>query len=141
SLLPFLLLLLFFFFFLLMIPRPPRSPLFPYTTLFRSAVATGTGPGEAQRGASLYIAYCSECHGADGRGGKSSGSIVDPNFLKLVSDQSLRTTVIVGRRDLAQPGFGSNTADHPMSGHEVSTAAASLAAQRLGPIASEATPR
>src|SRR5437764_11426922 len=29
-------LLLFLFFFFLMIPRPPRSTLFPYTTLFRS---------------------------------------------------------------------------------------------------------
>src|SRR5256885_16961910 len=28
---------LFFFFFFLMIRRPPRSTLFPYTTLFRSA--------------------------------------------------------------------------------------------------------
>src|SRR5260370_26410970 len=28
------------FFFFLMIRRPPRSTLFPYTTLFRSAVAT-----------------------------------------------------------------------------------------------------
>src|SRR5689334_15187956 len=32
----FLLLFLFFFFFFLMIRRPPRSTLFPYTTLFRS---------------------------------------------------------------------------------------------------------
>src|SRR5256885_6628607 len=30
--------LLFFFFFFLMIRRPPRSTLFPYTTLFRSLV-------------------------------------------------------------------------------------------------------
>src|SRR5205814_8235830 len=30
----------FFFFFLLMIPRPPRSTLFPYTTLFRSPQVT-----------------------------------------------------------------------------------------------------
>src|SRR2546428_12600049 len=29
----------FFFFFFLMIRRPPRSTLFPYTTLFRSAIA------------------------------------------------------------------------------------------------------
>src|SRR3989454_581673 len=29
---------LFYFFFFLMIRRPPRSTLFPYTTLFRSAV-------------------------------------------------------------------------------------------------------
>src|SRR5699024_12644518 len=33
-------LLLFFFF---MIRRPPRSPLFPYTTLFRSLVLEGRG--------------------------------------------------------------------------------------------------
>src|SRR2546429_7365315 len=31
-------LILLFFFFFLMIRRPPRSTLFPYTTLFRSAV-------------------------------------------------------------------------------------------------------
>src|SRR2546429_5663917 len=31
---------LFFFFFFLMIRRPPRSTLFPYTTLFRSKRAT-----------------------------------------------------------------------------------------------------
>src|SRR2546426_1301347 len=31
----------FFFFFFLMIRRPPRSTLFPYTTLFRSCVSTG----------------------------------------------------------------------------------------------------
>src|SRR5258708_8238302 len=30
-----------FFFFFLMIRRPPRSTLFPYTTLFRSAVQRG----------------------------------------------------------------------------------------------------
>src|SRR2546430_16207486 len=34
----------FFFFFFLMIRRPPRSTLFPYTTLFRSP------PGSARRG-------------------------------------------------------------------------------------------
>src|ERR1043166_9815870 len=33
--------LLFFFFFFLMIRRPPRSTLFPYTTLFRSLPAGG----------------------------------------------------------------------------------------------------
>src|SRR5256885_8897249 len=36
-----LLLLFFFFFFFLMIRRPPRSTLFPYTTLFRSGRAVG----------------------------------------------------------------------------------------------------
>src|SRR6266850_7102610 len=35
----------FSFFFFLMIRRPPRSTLFPYTTLFRSAARTCTPPG------------------------------------------------------------------------------------------------
>src|SRR6266540_5996402 len=34
----FYLFILFFFFFFLMIRRPPRSTLFPYTTLFRSPI-------------------------------------------------------------------------------------------------------
>src|SRR6266480_7378563 len=33
---------LFLFFFFLMIRRPPRSTLFPYTTLFRSCRSAGT---------------------------------------------------------------------------------------------------
>src|SRR2546427_2723125 len=46
-----------FFFFFLMIRRPPRSTLFPYTTLFRS------GPGGSRaRGARL------SCHAGDGPG-------------------------------------------------------------------------
>src|SRR5438105_6452790 len=35
---------LFFFFFFLMIRRPPRSTLFPYTTLFRSSSTSGPRP-------------------------------------------------------------------------------------------------
>src|SRR5438477_3708123 len=43
--------LLFFLFFFLMIRRPPRSTLFPYTTLFRSEARLGNLPiGLAQQG-------------------------------------------------------------------------------------------
>src|SRR5438093_6388454 len=41
--------LLFFFFFLLL-RRPPRSTLFPYTTLFRSACSRNTGSISVQVG-------------------------------------------------------------------------------------------
>src|SRR5256885_7416208 len=37
-----------FFFFFLMIRRPPRSTLFPYTTLFRSDVGEKSWPGDGQ---------------------------------------------------------------------------------------------
>src|SRR6266516_6915043 len=40
----FLFFIVFFFFFFLMIRRPPRSTLFPYTTLFRSPTAPGSIP-------------------------------------------------------------------------------------------------
>src|SRR5437762_138997 len=54
SLFPFffslLILLFYFFFFFLMIRRPPRSTLFPYTTLFRSRRAGRTLPGGGPRG-------------------------------------------------------------------------------------------
>src|SRR3989449_5408530 len=45
----------FFFFFFLMIRRPPRSTLFPYTTLFRSrhVAADGARRAEAQRHAEV----------------------------------------------------------------------------------------
>src|SRR2546422_8718456 len=41
---------LFFFFFFLMIRRPPRSTLFPYTTLFRSGDGRAPGPGSRRTG-------------------------------------------------------------------------------------------
>src|SRR5258707_4950545 len=42
-------LLIYIFFFFLMIRRPPRSTLFPYTTLFRSQIAfVDTDTGELQ---------------------------------------------------------------------------------------------
>src|ERR671911_128658 len=41
-----LFLIFFFFFFFLMIRRPPRSTLFPYTTLFRSAFTIGRQIGD-----------------------------------------------------------------------------------------------
>src|SRR2546426_11097863 len=44
----YLYLFFFFFFFFLMIRRPPRSTLFPYTTLFRSAFNASNIPVEAQ---------------------------------------------------------------------------------------------
>src|SRR6266540_2832271 len=41
--------LFYFFFFFLMIRRPPRSTLFPYTTLFRSNARETERPRAAQR--------------------------------------------------------------------------------------------
>lgn len=103
----------------------------------QEAIANGAGPGDPQRGATAFNTYCTECHGTDGHGGKVPGSIVDPSYLKLISDQSLRTTVIVGRQDMGKPDWRANTPGHPMSAQEVSDVVAWLAAQRPRPLASD----
>src|SRR6266567_891070 len=51
--------------FFLMIRRPPRSTLFPYTTLFRSSTSHGTGQrraGNAPKAGSPHIGRRSEEH-------------------------------------------------------------------------------
>jgi cytochrome c oxidase cbb3-type subunit III len=86
-------------------------------------------PGDPKRGADVYGTYCSRCHGVDGHGGKAS-SIVDPAYLALVSDQGLRTTVIVGRPALNAPDWRGDVAGKAMSPGEISDVVAWLAAQR-----------
>src|SRR5256885_16526184 len=65
--------LVFLFFFFLMIRRPPRSTLFPYTTLFRSRGAGGDGAlgerhhaGGARRARSQHVR--GPAHGGAGHG-------------------------------------------------------------------------
>jgi cytochrome c oxidase cbb3-type subunit 3 len=87
-------------------------------------------PGDPKRGATVYGVYCSSCHGADGRGGRWASSIVDGSYLGLVSDQNLRTTVIVGRPDIGAPDWRNDVPGKPMSPEDVSDVVAWLAAQR-----------
>ena len=90
---------------------------------------SASGSGNTASGASAYQTYCSSCHGSDGAGG-SAGSIVDPSFLNLVSDQALRTTVVVGRADLGKPDWRSNLPGHPMTQQEIDAVVAWIASHR-----------
>ena len=85
--------------------------------------------GDPTRGATVYGVYCSSCHGADGNGGLAS-SIVDGSYLGLVSDQNLRTTVIVGRVEMGAPDWRNDVPGEPMSSEDVSDVVAWLSAQR-----------
>jgi cytochrome c oxidase cbb3-type subunit III len=80
--------------------------------------------GDPERGAKVYSAGCASCHGQEGRGGPRAGSIVDSAYLSLVSDQFLRTIVMVGCRE---PG---DARPRPMSGQDRSDVVAWLAAKR-----------
>jgi cytochrome c oxidase cbb3-type subunit 3 len=87
-------------------------------------------PGDPSRGADVYTAYCSSCHGPGGRGGQKAGSIVDGSFLALVSDQELRTIVIVGRPDLGAPDWRGDVPGNAMSAQDVSDVVAWLTSLR-----------
>ena len=89
-----------------------------------------SAPGDAARGAEVFATYCASCHGSGGTGGPKAGSVVDGSFLGLVSNQSLRTTVIAGRPDIAQPDWRGDVTGRPLTGPEVDDVVAWLAAQR-----------
>jgi mono/diheme cytochrome c family protein len=95
----------------------------PYRS--ESAVA-----GDPQRGSMAFRTNCSQCHGPEGKGGRYAGAIVDPNYLTLASDQSLRSTIVAGRPDLGMPDWRSRLPGQPMSVQEISDVVAWLASQR-----------
>jgi mono/diheme cytochrome c family protein len=105
-----------------------------------TANATTSEVGDATRGGTTYKTYCASCHGTNGDGG-SAGSIVDPNFLNLVSDQGLRTTVVVGRADMGKPDWRGNVPGHPMSAQEIADVVAWLAAHRQSNVEMVSTTR
>jgi len=90
-------------------------------------------PGDPHLGTAVYATYCSSCHGPDGRGGSKASSIVDESYLALISDQDLRTNVIVGRPEFGAPDWRADVPGHPMSAQEISDVVAWLAAQRAKP--------
>jgi cytochrome c oxidase cbb3-type subunit 3 len=89
--------------------------------------------GDAKQGEAVFHDYCSSCHGDDGLGRAKTGSVVNPEFLALVSNQSLRTTVIAGRADQGAPDLRSYSPGHVMTGQEVSDVVAWISAHRAFP--------
>ncbi len=86
--------------------------------------------GSAQQGAATFTTFCASCHGADGKGSAKVGSIVNPNYLSLVTDQGLRTVVIIGRPDFSAPDWRNNVPGTPMTDQQITDVVAWLAAQR-----------
>jgi cytochrome c oxidase cbb3-type subunit III len=87
-------------------------------------------PGDSERGAEVYNIFCASCHGPAGTGGPKGSSIVDGSFLALLTDQELRTMIIVGRPDLGAPDWRNNVPGKPMSSENISDVVAWLAVQR-----------
>jgi cytochrome c oxidase cbb3-type subunit 3/ubiquinol-cytochrome c reductase cytochrome c subunit len=108
--------------------RPRGAP--PLTAM--AGVRGQASASQLARGERAYATYCARCHGAEGTGGASGGSLLEPAFLGLVSDQGLRTTVIVGREDLGMPGW-QGAGERPMTAAEVSDVVAWLGSHRTAP--------
>jgi cytochrome c oxidase cbb3-type subunit 3/ubiquinol-cytochrome c reductase cytochrome c subunit len=105
---------------------------------------TSSLAGDPAAGFQAFTTFCARCHGADGTGSpaktlsqspaESAGSIVDPAYLALMSDQSLRSTIIAGRPDEHMPDWRSD-ANAPntraMTDQEITDIVAWLASKRI----------
>jgi mono/diheme cytochrome c family protein len=99
-----------------------------------AAAAKGVSPGDPERGREVYAVACAGCHGADGRGGRQGGSVVDAAYLALVSDQALRTAVIAGRTDLGMPDWRGDAPGQPLTPQQISDVVAWLASHRVSVV-------
>ncbi len=93
------------------------------------SVSPADPPGDVERGAVHFKTFCGSCHGPEGRGTPKAGSVVEPPYLGLVSNQNLRTNTIIGRRDLGMPNWR-QVGDRPMRPQEVTDIVAWLSSQR-----------
>jgi cytochrome c oxidase cbb3-type subunit III len=89
-----------------------------------------TSRGDVQAGEAVYTTHCESCHGPAGQGTPKGSAITDGSFLALISDQGLRTTVIVGRPELGAPDWRGDLPGKPMSDQEVTDVVAWLASRR-----------
>ncbi len=65
--------------------------------------------GDAVAGALVFESACANCHGANG----PAGSVTDPMYLRLISDQGLWSAVVYGRSELGSPPWNSPMPNHP----------------------------
>ena len=105
----------------------------------RKGILDGSNPpsyaantaGDSGHGELVYRTYCASCHGQSGQGGPKGSAITGDSFLALVSDQELRTIVIVGRPELGAPDWRGNVPGKPMTDHEITDVVAWLASRRV----------
>jgi cytochrome c oxidase cbb3-type subunit 3/ubiquinol-cytochrome c reductase cytochrome c subunit len=100
--------------------------------------------GNAADGEKVYALACARCHGADGTGvktpaqrGSSVNSIVDPSYLALVNDQSLRSFVIAGHTGEDAPDWRTYTSglgNRSLTSQEISDVVAWVAKHRASDL-------
>jgi cytochrome c oxidase cbb3-type subunit 3/ubiquinol-cytochrome c reductase cytochrome c subunit len=94
--------------------------------------------GDATQGKAAFQIYCARCHGVDGTGISPGGqqcdaigSIVDPTYLALITDQGLRDIVVSGLPGEGMPDWREDVTGNPMTDQNVTDIVAWLASQRI----------
>jgi mono/diheme cytochrome c family protein len=97
-----------------------------------------SSPGDPIQGQAEFTTFCAACHGGDGTGLKRkqlpTGSLVDPAYLALISDQGLRSLIISGRPEDGMPDWRSDitgAGSRPMTDKEITDIVAWLASHRV----------
>jgi mono/diheme cytochrome c family protein len=95
-----------------------------------------SGAGDAAHGQAAFGAHCASCHGTDGNGlpeKAHTGSLIDPSYLALITDQGLRSIVIAGKPEDGMPDWRSNSGSggQPLSDQEITDIVAWLASHRV----------
>jgi cytochrome c oxidase cbb3-type subunit 3/ubiquinol-cytochrome c reductase cytochrome c subunit len=86
--------------------------------------------GSPTTGQLTFQTYCASCHRSSPQKKGLAGSVIDRAYLSLVSDQSLRTTIIAGRPDLGHPDWRNALKGHAMNDQEVTDIVSWLSGQR-----------
>ncbi len=82
--------------------------------------------GDPDKGKKLFLRDCFMCHGQ----GAPIGPVTNASYLALVSDQMLRTSIIVGRADLGMPDYRNLNLGKALSDQDVTDLVAYLASLR-----------
>jgi len=97
-----------------------------------------TLPGDPVEGQQSFNTFCASCHGADGAGlnrkQNSTGSLVDPAYLALISDQGLRSLIVAGQPEDGMPDWQSDIAgagSRAMTDKQITDIVAWLASHRV----------
>ncbi|NYF80087.1 c-type cytochrome [Granulicella arctica] len=98
-----------------------------------------TQPGDSTRGQQTFTTFCARCHGAIGEGApddpktgvRKLGSIVDPSYLALISDQDLRIIIIAGLPDRGMPDWRTDSAVRPLTDQQITDIVSWLASQHV----------
>ena len=88
--------------------------------------AAGNVVGNADAGRKLFTRNCFMCHGPGAR----VGLVTDRNYLSLVSNQMLRTSIMIGRPDLGMPDYRHLKLGKALTNQDVTDLVAFLASKR-----------